>query len=179
MRSASRGDPAADRAKAGRTGAPRNGRRPGGRWSAGRRSACLGRARCLAARGGYVNPASKGTRWCPGASRRSIPSLGFARDRQTSDALRRETIKPCPSFRGACAPAQANPESRHWGRCFNISGFRVRAEEARPGMTNGWLKFESEIYARRCSLSAGVANSPQAAGTSVGEKDGAGYGAWR
>jgi hypothetical protein len=44
------------------------------RWSAGRRSACLGRARCLAARGGYVNPASKGARWCPGASRRSIPA---------------------------------------------------------------------------------------------------------
>src|SRR5712671_7280562 len=35
----SRGDPAADRAKAGRTGAPRNGRWPGGRWSAGRRCA--------------------------------------------------------------------------------------------------------------------------------------------
>src|ERR1700710_2827495 len=33
----------------------------------------LGRARCLAARGGYVNPASKGARWCPGASRRSTP----------------------------------------------------------------------------------------------------------
>ena len=35
----SRGDPSVDRAKAGRTGAPRNGRRPGGRWSAGRRCA--------------------------------------------------------------------------------------------------------------------------------------------
>src|SRR4051812_15990392 len=34
----------------------------------------LGRARCLAVRGGYVNPASKGARWCPGASHRSIPS---------------------------------------------------------------------------------------------------------
>src|SRR5947209_10617965 len=40
-----------------------------------------GRARCLAARGGYVNPASKGaTSLHPGASRRSIPSLGFARE---------------------------------------------------------------------------------------------------
>jgi len=29
----------ADRAKAGRTGAPRNGRQPGGWWSAGRRCA--------------------------------------------------------------------------------------------------------------------------------------------
>jgi hypothetical protein len=36
----------------------------------------LGRARCVAARGGYVNPASKGARWCPGASHRSIPSRG-------------------------------------------------------------------------------------------------------
>ena len=36
----------------------------------------LGRARCLAARGGYVNPASKGAHWCPGASQRSIPSRG-------------------------------------------------------------------------------------------------------
>src|SRR5438270_1570873 len=53
----------------------------------------LGRARCLAARGGYVNPASKGAHWCPGASHRSIPSLGFARDWQTSDALRRENAE--------------------------------------------------------------------------------------
>ena len=36
----------------------------------------LGRARCLAARGGYVNPASKGAHWCPGASHRSIASRG-------------------------------------------------------------------------------------------------------
>ena len=37
----------------------------------------LGRARCLAARGGYVNPASGGaTSLHPGASRRSIPSRG-------------------------------------------------------------------------------------------------------
>src|SRR6266436_6130056 len=35
----SRSDPSADRAKAGRIGAPRNGRWPGGRWSAGRRCA--------------------------------------------------------------------------------------------------------------------------------------------
>src|SRR5438270_10157187 len=53
----------------------------------------LGRARCLAARGGYVNPASKGAHWCPGASHRSTPSLRFARDWQTSDALRRENAK--------------------------------------------------------------------------------------
>jgi hypothetical protein len=37
----------------------------------------LGRARCLAAGGGYVNPASRGaTSLHPGASRRSIPSRG-------------------------------------------------------------------------------------------------------
>jgi hypothetical protein len=36
----------------------------------------------------------KGARWCPGASRRSTPSLGFARDWQTSDASRRENKKP-------------------------------------------------------------------------------------
>src|SRR3954471_10731725 len=40
----------------------------------------LGRARCLAARGGYVNPASKGAHWCPGASHRSIPRAGRARE---------------------------------------------------------------------------------------------------
>jgi hypothetical protein len=54
------------------------------------RPTSLGARGSLAARGGYVNPASKGTRWCPGASRRSIPSRKFARDWQTSDAWRRE-----------------------------------------------------------------------------------------
>jgi hypothetical protein len=86
----SRGDPSADRARAGRTGAPRNGRPawwPGG--APGGAAPALGARGCLAARGGYVNPASKGTRWCPGASRRSIPSRG-SRGWQTSDALRRE-----------------------------------------------------------------------------------------
>src|SRR4051812_37710249 len=58
------------------------------------RPTSLGARGSLAARGGYVNPASKGTRWCPGASRRSTPSLGFARDWQTSDALRRENARP-------------------------------------------------------------------------------------
>ena len=89
----SRGDPSADRAKAGRTGAPRNGRRPGGRWSAGRRCA-LPWARAVALpREVGSPPASKGAHWCPGASHRSIPSLGFARDWQTSDALRRENAR--------------------------------------------------------------------------------------
>ena len=39
------------------------------------RPTSLGARGSLAARGGYVNPASKGARWCPGASRRSTPSL--------------------------------------------------------------------------------------------------------
>src|SRR3954447_10500721 len=57
------------------------------------RPTSLGARGSLAARGGYVNPASKGTRWCPGASRRSTPSLGFARDWHTSDASRRENAE--------------------------------------------------------------------------------------
>ncbi len=36
----------------------------------------------------------RGARWYPGASRRSTPSLGFARDSQTSDPSRRENKKP-------------------------------------------------------------------------------------
>src|SRR6201747_2577968 len=54
---------------------------------------CLGRARCLAARGGSVDPASKG------ASQASwrLPPLHhlarFARDWQTSDSLRRENTE--------------------------------------------------------------------------------------
>jgi hypothetical protein len=91
----SRSAPSADRARAGRTGAPRSGRQAGGQGGApgGAAPYVTGRARCLAARGGYVNPASRGARWCPGASRRSTPSLGFARDWQTSDALRRENAE--------------------------------------------------------------------------------------
>jgi hypothetical protein len=54
----------------------------------------LGARGCLAARGGYVNPASRGaTSLHPGASRRSTPLARFARDWQTSDALRRENVK--------------------------------------------------------------------------------------
>jgi hypothetical protein len=42
------------------------------------RPTSLGARGNLAARGGYVNPASKGARWCPGASRRSTRQLRFA-----------------------------------------------------------------------------------------------------
>src|SRR4051812_5709218 len=54
-----------------------------------------GRARShCAARGGSVNPASKGaTSLHPGASRRSIALARFARDWQTSDASRRENAE--------------------------------------------------------------------------------------
>src|ERR1700754_2964067 len=64
----------ADRARAGRTGAPE---RSTAWWLVERWEAlrlALGARGCLAARGGYVNPASKGAHWCPGASHRSIPS---------------------------------------------------------------------------------------------------------
>src|ERR1700758_1254513 len=59
----------------------------------------LGRARCLAARGGYGNPASQGCltqhpwRFPP-----LHPLVQVARGkRQTSDASRRENAKLCPS----------------------------------------------------------------------------------
>src|SRR3954468_24122058 len=89
----SRSDPLIDRARAGRTGGPRNGRCPVvtvERWEALRLA--LGAHGCLAVRGGYVNPASKG---CLTQHPWRLPPLHplarvFARDRQTSDALRRE-----------------------------------------------------------------------------------------
>jgi hypothetical protein len=53
-----------------------------------------GRARSLAARGGYVNPASKG---CLTQHPWRLPPLHplarFARDWQTSDAVRRENVE--------------------------------------------------------------------------------------
>src|SRR4051812_6172651 len=89
----SRSDPSADRAKAGWTGAPDQ---PTAWWLVERWEAlrlALGARGCLAARGGYVNPASRGaTSLHPGASHRSIASRGFARDWQTSDALHRENV---------------------------------------------------------------------------------------
>jgi hypothetical protein len=42
---------------------------------------------------GTLIPPPRVPRKHPGASHRSIPSLGFARDWQTSDALRRENAK--------------------------------------------------------------------------------------
>jgi hypothetical protein len=96
--SLSRGDPRPDRtAEPGRPGTAAG----LGWWSAGRRSACLGRARCLAARGGYVNPASRVPRWAPWRLPPLHPLAQFARDWQTSDALRRENAKSC-SQRSSC-----------------------------------------------------------------------------
>src|SRR3954453_24122604 len=58
------------------------------------RPTSLGARGRLAARGGYVNPASRGaTSLHPGASRRSIPSRGSRGILQTSDALRRENAE--------------------------------------------------------------------------------------
>jgi hypothetical protein len=72
---------------------PRNGRRPGGQVER-REAQRLPWARAVPCRARWVRYSRlKGARWCPGASRRSIPSLGFARDWQTSDASRRENAE--------------------------------------------------------------------------------------
>src|ERR1043165_5754870 len=86
-----------DRARAGRTGAPRNGRQAGGQGGApgGAAPYVTGRARlhvCRARRVG--NPASKGASqalWrLPPLHR---PRALSARDWQTSEALRRENVE--------------------------------------------------------------------------------------
>ena len=72
----------------------------------------MGARGSLAARGGYVNPASRGAHWCPGASHRSIPSRGSrgtgkprtpcaARMRNCGSFAIPERLRPC---------AQRNPE---------------------------------------------------------------------
>jgi hypothetical protein len=67
------------------------------------RPTSLGARGHLAARGGYVNPASKGASQAPWR----LPPLHrlarFARDWQTSDALRRENAETCSSFRGGAS----------------------------------------------------------------------------
>src|SRR5882757_9799106 len=88
----SRSDPSADRAKAGRTGAPRNGRWPGGRWSAGRRCA-LPWARAVPCRARWVHHLPQGCPLVPWRLPSLHPLARFARDWQTSDALRRENEK--------------------------------------------------------------------------------------
>src|SRR5882724_7016680 len=106
----SRGDPSADRARAGRTGAPRNGRWPGGRWSAGRRCA-LPWARAVPCRARWAHHMPQG---CPLVPWR-LPPLHrlarFARNWQTSDALRRENAEPCPVIPGRSRSERTrNPE---------------------------------------------------------------------
>ena len=90
--SLSRGDPSADRARAGRTGAPRNGRCPGGRWSAGRRCA-LPWARAVPCRARWVHHPPQGCPLVPWRLPPLHPLARFARDWQTSDALRRENAE--------------------------------------------------------------------------------------
>jgi hypothetical protein len=60
------------------------------RWEALRLA--LGARGALPREVGTLIPASKGARWCPGASHRSITPARFAGEEfwQTSDALRRE-----------------------------------------------------------------------------------------
>src|SRR4051794_34328611 len=82
----------AGRARAGRTGAPRDGRR--GWWPKVERREAQ-RPTSLGARGdwprevGTLIPPQRMSRKHPGASRRSIALAHFARDWQTSDAFRR------------------------------------------------------------------------------------------
>jgi hypothetical protein len=88
--------PKSDRAKAGRTGAPRNGRRTGGQGGApgGAAPYVTGRARlALSAARDEAVLVSRVPRKHPGASRRSIPSRGSRGILQTSDALRRENAE--------------------------------------------------------------------------------------
>src|ERR1700704_3154156 len=63
----------------------------------------LGRARCLAARGGYVNPRLQGCPLVPWRLPPLHPLARFARDWQTSDALRRENEEAWPI--GTCHDA--------------------------------------------------------------------------
>src|SRR5947209_20569085 len=95
----------ADRARAGRTGAPRIGRQADGEGGApgGAAPYVIGRARLAssAARGGYVNPASKGASqalW-------RLPPLHHPRNGARDTAkprtqLRRENAKPCSVIPG-------------------------------------------------------------------------------
>jgi hypothetical protein len=119
----SRSDPSVDRAKAGRTGAPGRSM-PGGNGGAlGGAAPSLGRARCLAARGGYVNPASGVPIGALAPPTAPSPRLG-ARDRQTSDASRRENAKACLSFRGASEASE--PGIHDHDRRLWIPGLRPR-----------------------------------------------------
>jgi hypothetical protein len=92
----------------------------------------LGRAR-LPCRARWVHPPPQGCPLVPWRLPPLHPLARLPRDCQTSDALRRENAQPCPSFRGACALAQANPESSSEVQHLWIPGSR---SEARPGMTN-------------------------------------------
>src|SRR4051794_31813043 len=161
----SRSDPSSDRAKAGLPGAPRDGRQAGGQGGApgGAAPYVTGRARCLAARGGYVNPASRGARLVPwrlpplhplarvsrgtgkarthsAARTRKCGCLKFesliscpGRDAALFALLRRPGIVPDPAF--VTAPALQRTASRRATRCA-ASGAR------KPAATISPVKFE-------------------------------------
>jgi hypothetical protein len=134
-----------------------SGRQAGGQGGApgGAAPYVTGRARCLAARGGYVNPVSKGARWCPGASRRSTPSRGYRGDWQTSDALRRENKKPWlfeiriqkfrkatrhtpPSFRDA-PPELGFTRVRHYHYPSRLQPTWMRRPGIHSPCVGGWM----------------------------------------
>jgi hypothetical protein len=148
----SRSDPSAGRAKAGWTGGPGPADGWWPRWSAGRRCALRHWARAvhLAARGGYVIPASRVPAWCPSASRRSTPSRRSRGTGKPRTLCAARTWKlGCLKFEFrnfASKPATAdldaqarNPKSLYRGWMLNAntgvmdSGL---ARRARPGMTS-------------------------------------------
>src|SRR3954471_12062001 len=95
------------------------------------RPTSLGARGALAARGGYVTPASKGTRWCPGASRRSIPSRTC---REGLPNLGRFAPRECQSVsrHSGARPLRREPGIHNHDRRLWIPGLR---QEAHPGMT--------------------------------------------
>ena len=88
----------------------------------------------------------------PGASRRSISLARFARNRQTSDALRRENAGSCPGrdaafftlLRRTGTHALTNAGALEWARAPQRTASRCGAGERRsPAMTH--LKIDCEF----------------------------------
>src|ERR1700712_2132930 len=76
------------------------------------RPTSLGARGSLAARGGYVNPASRVCRLHILAPPAAPPPRAVCEGLAKLGRMAPRERKTCPSFRGACALAQANPESR-------------------------------------------------------------------
>ncbi|MEA2950905.1 MAG: hypothetical protein QOJ96_425 [Alphaproteobacteria bacterium] len=113
----------------------------------------LGRARCLAARGGYVNPASKG---CLTQHPWRLPPLHplarFARDWQTSDALRRENAKVWLF--------ESMDQKFKTKRFLNLSrSFAGRGRREAPGEGPGTASAESKNLSGRNAFNA--SNRPE------------------